>query len=734
MKVLQNIALSAAAILVIAGCGSGGGGETTAAAADVSLSGAAVDGYLNGATVCLDINGDGLCTIATEPTTNTDATGDYSLTVTAAEAASNAPLLVYGGIDADTGEWFGGRLKAPVESSGTINITPLTTMVESVVRNGASIADAEQEVADALGIADVALVAADPVALYNTNPEVLEAALTVQKIVEVMASAAVTSGAATQTDDAIEDIYAELATAIATVAADSTSSGMTAIVTEASTSATSLIDDTVVAAAQTIEDRVSDIFADTTTDIGDSSLLIDAAAEDVEDAVVVAVDTNAVIDETTVITITPVTVEFIAIANIFDAYDVTISDAAIDAIAAALSTSTVTVANITGLSITTNGADTAIAALIAAISAHELEAELQAVEIYLAGLDITSLSDALMAKINALTGYNDTLTKTEFAALLRGTTDVDLNAIADQIDPPAVVGTPFTWEDLTEFNAHWVEDYNDIPVLGKTTVTLNNGTLSFSDEFLDPATGLWVASLPDMDDDYQLNDAGEWELWSISTSYTTSADGSTLTLADGEQVQLAAAPVTDLSGLTQTIDEKLGLDVAYSTGAEKYNLLFKDIERYELDWVPTVWNATGNTGDYYTTLDEFIASGSCVYWKEVNDTNGECVQFSQNTQPTDNSGDLVTIDWSTGLETTVGTWEYGHLPGQPNIDTILTTISDPSFLEDHEDYKFLTLFQQKVWVGSHHPADTTFEPEDHDDIFVNSKASTDITNAMLALP
>ena len=103
------------------------------------------------------------------------------------------------------------------------------------------------------------------------------------------------------------------------------------------------------------------------------------------------------------------------------------------------------------MSITTNGADTAIAALIAAISAHELEAELQAVEIYLAGLDITSLSDALMAKINALTGYNDTLTKTEFAALLRGTTDVDLNAIADQIDPPAVVGTPFTWEDLTEF-------------------------------------------------------------------------------------------------------------------------------------------------------------------------------------------------------------------------------------------------------------------------------------------
>ena len=193
MNVLKGLALSTAAILAISGCGGSSDSAPVVVDTDVSLDGAAVDGYLNGATICLDINGDGLCTIATEPTTNTDANGDYTLTLTAAQAASSASLLVYGGIDVDTNEWFGGRLKAVVEASGTVNITPLTTMVESVVQTGTSTADAEQQVADALGLTDVAFVNSDPVALYISNPEVLAAALTVQKIVEVMATAAVTA-------------------------------------------------------------------------------------------------------------------------------------------------------------------------------------------------------------------------------------------------------------------------------------------------------------------------------------------------------------------------------------------------------------------------------------------------------------------------------------------------------------------------------------------------------------
>lgn len=734
MRLLKGLSLSVAAVMVIAGCNSSGGsGDTTVAAADVVLDGAAVDGYLNGATVCLDINGDGLCTIATEPTTNTDATGGYNLTMTAAEVATGAPLLVYGGIDVDTQEWFGGRLKAPVAASGTVNITPLTTMVESVVSNGASITDAEQQVADALGLADSTLVGEDPVALFNSGDNtVLEAALTIQKVVEVMATAAVTADGTLTQDDVIEDIFTDLADAITTVAAG-TSTGITAIVTEASSTST-LIDADVVAVAQIIEDEVANIIA-ITTDISDASLLIDATAELVEEEVVAAVvanDTTTLVTDAETAVVTLPSVEEIAVANVFDAYSITITAGQTTEIITALGTQEPTAANIAALSVTsTIGTDTVIASLVTAINAAQLALELQAVEIYLASLSITGKSDAILEKINALSGYSNTLTEAEFVTLLRATSDADLIAIADELDPPAPVTVDsLSWVNISEVYTYWMDEENGIPYPARDRAIFNNGVLTLVDEaFYDISTGIWGTSVYP-DDDYYLNQTtGEWVLFTGTENYTTSADGLTLTFTDtGEQVQIGS--IQDVSGQTLMLDADLNLSVTFSTGAKKYNLLFKETQAgYELDWMPTIWDANGDTGVGFTSIPEFGANGGCVYYKEATQ---ECVGFESTTQPTDTNGNLTIIDYSTGTETIVGTWTGTYLPGtaQVGVESVVTTISDATFLEGDEDFKFLTILGGYVWVGSHHPVGTTFEPEPWGDTYVNDIGAANIDAAI----
>ncbi len=743
MTKLKGLSLSVVAIMLIGGCGGSSDSSTATTAADVAVSGAAVDGYLKGATVCLDIDDNGLCDLATEPATSTTATGGYALTLTAAQAALGAPLLVYGGIDVDTQEWFGGRLKASIGSSGTINITPLTTMVESVVSNGSTLADAEQQVATALGLSDATQVNSDPVALYVSNPEVMKAALTVQKIVEVLAKAATTaSTTGLTTDKAISDVYASLATAITTVAAAGTTSGMAAIVTSAAAETGSTIDAGVAATAQLIETAVSDTI-DVTTDLSDASLFIDATAEAVEATVEAAVtngDTSAVVDDSaTAVTLVPTDPVALAVGNVFAAYTLAITAEQAAEISVALGAQEATAANIAALTVTsTIGTDTAIAALVTAVNAAQLALEIQAVEIYLAALGITGQTDSVLTAINALSGYSDTLTETQFVALLRGTTDVALNAMADELDPPAAtIASTFTWTDLSQINGFWTEHYNNAPTIGRGTVTLNNGTLTWLDEVLDLSTGLWI---PDINDDYTLNvSTGTWVLDSMTETYTTSADGLTLTFIDGEQVQLSASPVTDLSGQTLTVEPETGLDVTFEAGAEKYNLLFKDVERYELDWMPTAWDPINQvsltTG--YTTIAEYAATGGCVYWKEINATDGVCAQFSLSTSFTGTSGDLVVIDYDpvtyVAAETVVGTWTIANLPGQSGIETISTTISDPTFLEGDEDYKFLTVFNGSVWIGSHNPAGTSFQPDSWDDFNTNDIGAANINAAIANL-
>jgi hypothetical protein len=145
--------LGAVGALGLAAGGGGGGGAAAlpppAPPAPVGVSGVVVDGYLAGSTVT---RADG-----TGGSVKTDANGSFSgLTGTGA-------FKVSGGIDQSTGQAFTGVLYAP-EGSGAI--TPLTTLVNSLVNSGMSADAAKAAVLSKLGLpAGFDLLNADPVAL-----------------------------------------------------------------------------------------------------------------------------------------------------------------------------------------------------------------------------------------------------------------------------------------------------------------------------------------------------------------------------------------------------------------------------------------------------------------------------------------------------------------------------------------------------------------------------------------
>ena len=169
-RVYGSVAL--AMLISLVGCGSD---DTTTN----SLTGKAVDGYLSGSTVCLDLNNNNSCD-ADEPTAVTDSNGSFELAV---DVNSDAKIIVYGGIDTDTNAKFNGILKAPSDET---NVTPLTTLVASLMDEGSSKEEAISSVATLLDL-DPQDVTKDPVASAKENENILKSALKVQKLVEVVA-------------------------------------------------------------------------------------------------------------------------------------------------------------------------------------------------------------------------------------------------------------------------------------------------------------------------------------------------------------------------------------------------------------------------------------------------------------------------------------------------------------------------------------------------------------------
>ncbi len=199
------------AMLLLTACSSDSGNSVESPVAppvivtkSMNLSGSVIDGYVLGADVT--VGGFGA---------TTDDAGFWS--VPSVPFTNSLTIEASGGTDTSTGEPFEGKLKASVAENATaVNVTPLSTIVTSVVQSGVSVAQANAAVAAQLGISQDAL-AADPIERLKTGtPEqkveaakAIQTALVVQKMAETIATSAGTNTADKNTIfDAVMDSVA----------------------------------------------------------------------------------------------------------------------------------------------------------------------------------------------------------------------------------------------------------------------------------------------------------------------------------------------------------------------------------------------------------------------------------------------------------------------------------------------------------------------------------------------
>jgi len=147
----------AVATLALAGCGGGGGGGgTPAPVLPQSISGIVVDGYIAGSTVtCLEAG-------ATVATTTTSASGAFAFSLASGQTCDTVEAA--GGIDtgltpsdpSDDVAAPHGAMRAPVPTGSAsvtgLVVSPLSTLVQSLVASGASLDDAQTKVKTALGL------------------------------------------------------------------------------------------------------------------------------------------------------------------------------------------------------------------------------------------------------------------------------------------------------------------------------------------------------------------------------------------------------------------------------------------------------------------------------------------------------------------------------------------------------------------------------------------------------
>lgn len=144
-------------LALLSACGGGGGSGSSAGGSPsgpattptTQLSGKAIDGYLSGALVCFD-NGQGACDTS-QPSTTTDASGNYTLKVSGDATGKQLDVLVTPDTT-DGGNRFTNTFTlSAVVSGSTQNITPLTTMVVSQIKAGKTLADATAAVQNLAG-------------------------------------------------------------------------------------------------------------------------------------------------------------------------------------------------------------------------------------------------------------------------------------------------------------------------------------------------------------------------------------------------------------------------------------------------------------------------------------------------------------------------------------------------------------------------------------------------------
>ena len=176
-------------ITLLTACGGGGSNTST------TISGVAVDGYLQNSTVTL--NG---------VSTTTDENGKWSITYTKSNSDEDI-VFVSGGIDTATNEEYEGSMSSPIDSNSTetVVITPLTSLITSLVNSGSSKAEATKTIATSLDLSEEALTS-DPISLLKTGDstqkeyasKAIKKALILQKLSEVV-------GNASSSEDSLKD-------------------------------------------------------------------------------------------------------------------------------------------------------------------------------------------------------------------------------------------------------------------------------------------------------------------------------------------------------------------------------------------------------------------------------------------------------------------------------------------------------------------------------------------------
>ena len=168
------------AVVSSSGASVGGGG---ASGPLVSISGAVIDGYVKDSFVYADLNGNGAYDNG-EPSATTDELGAYTFSTTASLAGVS--IIAEGGIDQDT--------LAPVEflkaPAGVTYVTPISSLAAYATEGITDEAELEASLTSFMTSMNFAFedLSVDPVAVYETDPALLETGASILTAVATSAS------------------------------------------------------------------------------------------------------------------------------------------------------------------------------------------------------------------------------------------------------------------------------------------------------------------------------------------------------------------------------------------------------------------------------------------------------------------------------------------------------------------------------------------------------------------
>jgi len=178
--------------VLLAGAAGGGGGGSTGggeAPAPATTGGQVVDGYIVGATVFRDVNNNlkfdaGDTSGVDGAVVLTNESGGFSGLLD-----GTAKIVAVGGIDSSTGKAFNGVMTAP---AGSTVITPLTTLVQSLVEKGQTAEAASATIANKLGLTlgdGETILNIDPVAKADAgDTAALKAAAKIANVINLAAA------------------------------------------------------------------------------------------------------------------------------------------------------------------------------------------------------------------------------------------------------------------------------------------------------------------------------------------------------------------------------------------------------------------------------------------------------------------------------------------------------------------------------------------------------------------